>query len=58
MEKVIYICYINDTQVNFSTFLKEAGDSGINPNQLAAVLEGFEYIGKYNLIFKIKIVEN
>lgn len=49
-----YICYINDTQVNFLTFLREAADSGISPNQLAAVLEGFEY----DLIFKIKIVEN
>lgn len=53
-----YICYINDTQVNFLTFLREAADSGISPNQLAAVLEGFEYIGKYDLIFKVKIVEN
>ena len=53
-----YICYINNTKVDFSTFLKEAVDSGINPDQLAAVLEGFEYIGKYGLVFKIKIVEH
>lgn len=52
------MCYINDIRVNFSTFLKEAADSGINPDQLTEVMEGFEYIGKYNLIFKIKMVEN
>lgn len=53
-----YICYINDTQVDFSTFLREAADSWISPNQLIEVMEGAEYIGKYDLVLKIKIVEN
>lgn len=53
-----YTCYINDIEVDFLTFLKELADSKITPNQMADVMDGFEYIGKYKMIFKLKIIDD
>lgn len=53
-----YTCYINNTKVDFSTFLKELADSKIDPNQMADIMDGFEYIGKYKIIFQLKIIDD
>ena len=53
-----YRCYINNIEVIFSTFLQEIKDSSITAEQMAEVMEGCEYSGKYGLIFKINIVND
>lgn len=52
-----YTCYINDIEVDFSTFLKELANSKITPSQMADVMDGFIYIGKYKTTFELKIIE-